>query len=109
MAKKLIGVDKYDGALWAYDDRTDAIYRAKNPGLGDLGEALWEKIFDSINKTGIPAALAERIKGKKNPYQIPAALPGTQYNLSGPGVFGSINPVYLLLAGGLGLFLLMKR
>jgi hypothetical protein len=76
-------------------------------GLGDVGEWDWEQFWTGINP--IMQGVGARIAGRNQPPVVPVN-PYQSVSASGPGFFGSMNPMYLILgAGALVLVLVMKR
>lgn len=92
--------------------------RAPRPaGLADsISETDWTE-WGKLGSGVLDKILQYKLQSKQVSYgQYPigaggGGLPvgGLNYSASGPGVFGSISPVYLLLAAGLGMFLLMRK
>lgn len=112
---EIIGTDNA-GNVYAMERGlvSSTVYKAKSAGvhlgdLDDLGAVDWEAIFSGINSNPLIQGLGARIAGRNqqptvsvNPYQAVSA--------SGPGFFGSMNPMYLMLgAGALVLVMAMRR
>jgi len=108
--------------VWVRTDGT-VFVKLSTAGLADNEQWMeWGKLGSGI----LDNILKYKIASKQVSYgqypagQLPigstgygggAALPnsGLNYGVSGPGLFGSINPVYLLLAAGAAMFVFMRK
>lgn len=111
---QIIGRDK-DGSLIGVQRglfRT-TVYRGRESslsglgGLDDLGKIDWNVIFQGINSNPLVQGIGARIAGQGQP--VVPINPYQPVQAQGPGFFGSINPMYMLIAAGLGAVLLLKR
>lgn len=106
--------------VWVRTDGTVFVKRSTS-GLGDEEDWMnWGKLGSGI----LDNILKYKIASKQISYgQYPAgqlpigaagggvvpSIGGANYGVTGPGLFGSINPVYLLLAAGVAMFVMMRK
>lgn len=97
---------------------TGMVYVKNLAPPGSLGEVVQDKWMQwgQLGSGILDKILTYKLQSKQVSYGqypmgggLPVGAGGLNYTATGPGMFGSINPVYLLLAAGLGMFLLMRK